>query len=220
MWSTCKQTNGDRRSLSYHPAPEETDLDVRRRIRGTDHRFFPSWAIDRARSPCLMTSCVDRSDRRPARSRIRVGQRRQPRHRPVARLAGRLRQPISRVRRLAGGSPQPPTWDPRRDRLRSRVGRDRCHIGALEAKRQADYADYAQRLTSDPDQLRELNLTVPIAVTVTPAPTDWNQRGVRQPATARNPSNAIDAAVGTAIVQTPTPSAQASSTLLDRLPGR
>ncbi|MEX7472739.1 XRE family transcriptional regulator [Mycobacterium adipatum] len=81
---------------------------------------------------------------------------------------------------------------------------------ALDAQRQADYTDYARRLTAAIEsKLRELTTTVPITVTISPAPASWTSEEYdahRPPAYSGNP---IDHAVETAIMETPTPSATA-----------
>lgn len=90
---------------------------------------------------------------------------------------------------------------------------------ALDAQRQADYADYAQRLTAAVEtKLRELTNSVPITVTITPAPagaTSEDFDAHRPPDYSASP---IDAAIADAIMETPTPSAAAGDTSpLDRI---
>ena len=88
---------------------------------------------------------------------------------------------------------------------------------ALDAQRQADFVDYAQRLTAAIEaKLRELNTTVPITVTITPAPAESTSEDYDSHRPSDYPSNAIEAAVADAIMETPTPSEGGAP--LDRLP--
>ncbi|ETZ55286.1 transcriptional regulator [Mycobacterium avium] len=89
---------------------------------------------------------------------------------------------------------------------------------ALDSQRKADYADYAQRLTTAIEtKLRQLNLTVPVTVTVTTAPdgATSDQYDAHRP--SDYPADAIEAAVHAAIMDTPTPSAAAPGAPLERL---
>jgi transcriptional regulator with XRE-family HTH domain len=89
---------------------------------------------------------------------------------------------------------------------------------ALEKQREADYADYAERLTSAIEtKLRELNSTVPITVSITTATNGATSEEYDAHRPPNYPANAIDAAVEAAIMDTPTPSVAASGAPLDRL---
>lgn len=90
---------------------------------------------------------------------------------------------------------------------------------ALAAQRQADYADYAQRLTAAIEtKLRELTTAVPITVTITPAPASWTSEEYDAHRPPDYSASAIDAAVADAIIETLTPSAAAGGvTPLDRI---
>ncbi|HEX7826530.1 MAG TPA: XRE family transcriptional regulator, partial [Mycobacterium sp.] len=89
---------------------------------------------------------------------------------------------------------------------------------ALDTQRGADYADYAQRLTTAiQTKVGELNTTVPISVTITTAPAGWTNEEYDAHRPPDYPANAIEAAVTDAIMETPTPSAQAGGAPLERL---
>ncbi|SBS76645.1 Helix-turn-helix protein [uncultured Mycobacterium sp.] len=89
---------------------------------------------------------------------------------------------------------------------------------ALDNQRQADYVDYAVRLTATIEaKLRELNSTVPITVTVSPAPVGATGEEYDAHRLPDYPSDVISAIVEAAIMDTPTPSAVATGTPLDRL---
>ena len=79
---------------------------------------------------------------------------------------------------------------------------------ALAEQKQRDYTAYASRLAAAiEDRLRDLELSVPISVAVTPAPERWHTRHDRpahQP--PEEPDIHIDAAISDAIMLTPTPS--------------
>ncbi len=93
---------------------------------------------------------------------------------------------------------------------------------ALDAQRQADYADYAHRLTAAIEtKLRELTTAVPITVTITPAPASWTSEEYDAHRPPDYSASAIDAAVADAIIETPTPSAAAGGvTPLERIAQR
>lgn len=89
---------------------------------------------------------------------------------------------------------------------------------ALDSQRQADYADYAQRLTTAIEaKLRELNPTVPIAVTITTAPDGAASEEYDAHRPSDYPADIIEAAVHAAIMDTPTPSDAAGGAPLERL---
>lgn len=89
---------------------------------------------------------------------------------------------------------------------------------ALDSQRRADYADYAHRLTiAIETKLRELNLTVPASVTVTTAPDRATSEQYDAHRPSDEPEDAIEWAVHAAIMDTPTPSASASGSPLERL---
>lgn len=89
---------------------------------------------------------------------------------------------------------------------------------ALESQRQTDYADYAQRLTATIEaKLRELSLTVPLSVTITSAPAGATSEQYDAHRPSDDPANVIETAVHAAIMDTPTPSATAPATPLERL---
>jgi transcriptional regulator with XRE-family HTH domain len=90
---------------------------------------------------------------------------------------------------------------------------------ALAEQKRSDYTAYgAQLAAAIEDGLRDLELTVPIIVRVTPAPEGWYSRDDRpahQP--PEEPGNDIDAAILDAIMLTPTPSTPGAETLPGRL---
>lgn len=87
---------------------------------------------------------------------------------------------------------------------------------ALEKQREADHADYAARLTSTIEtKLRELNSTVPITVSITPAPGGATPEDYDTHRPPDYPSGVIDTAVAAAIAATPTPDSL-PGTLLER----
>jgi transcriptional regulator with XRE-family HTH domain len=89
---------------------------------------------------------------------------------------------------------------------------------ALDSQRQADYAAYAQRLTTAIEiELRELNLTVPVSVTVTTAPDGATAEQYDAHRPSDYPADIVEAAVHAAIMDTPTPSATAPGSPLERL---
>lgn len=89
---------------------------------------------------------------------------------------------------------------------------------ALDSQRRADYADYAQRLTTAIEtKLRELNLTVPVSVTVTTAPDGATSEQYDAHRPSDYPADVIEAAAHAAIMDTPTPSASAPGAPLERL---
>jgi hypothetical protein len=89
---------------------------------------------------------------------------------------------------------------------------------ALDAQRQADYADYARRLTTTIEtKLRELNLTVPVSVTVTTAPEGATSEQYDAHRPSDYPANLLEAAIHAAVLDTPTPSAAAPAAPLERL---
>lgn len=79
---------------------------------------------------------------------------------------------------------------------------------ALAEQKSRDYADYGAQLAAAIEgRLRDLDLAVPMSVTVTPAPERWyarDDRAAHQP--PEDPGNQIDAAILDAIMLTPTPS--------------
>ncbi|WP_158021585.1 helix-turn-helix domain-containing protein [Mycolicibacterium chubuense] len=91
---------------------------------------------------------------------------------------------------------------------------------ALDEQWQRDYADYATRLTAAIEtKLGELNLPVPITVTITAAPREATRADYDVHRPPDYPINAIDAAVEAGIMDTLTPSAIAAGTPpLERLP--
>ncbi|MGD9517671.1 helix-turn-helix domain-containing protein [Mycolicibacterium sp.] len=89
---------------------------------------------------------------------------------------------------------------------------------ALDSQRKADYAAYAQRLTTAIEtKLRELNPTVPVSVTVTTAPEGATSEEYDAHRPSDYPEDLIEGAVLTAIMDTPTPSDAAPGAPLDRL---
>lgn len=89
---------------------------------------------------------------------------------------------------------------------------------ALDNQRQADYADYAARLTAAIEtKLRQLNSPVPITVSVTPAPDGATSEDYDAHRPPDYPTGPIDSAVEAAIMDTPTPSATAPGPPLERV---
>lgn len=91
---------------------------------------------------------------------------------------------------------------------------------ALENQRSSDYADYAQRLAAAIDaKVRELSVNVPVDIVIAPAPAQWTSENYDAHRPPDYPQDAIEAAVVDAITETPTPSAVAQGTPLERLAG-
>lgn len=89
---------------------------------------------------------------------------------------------------------------------------------ALENQWEADYADYAARLTTAIEtKLREIGAPVPINVTVTTAPRGATSADFDAHRPPDYPTGAIDIAVEAAIRDTPTPSAAAPGSPLERV---
>lgn len=91
-------------------------------------------------------------------------------------------------------------------------------VDALNEQWRRDYADYAQRLIAAiENNLRELNLPVPISVTVASAPSGASSEDFDTHRPPDYPTNPIEAAVEAAIMHTPTPSAVADGRPLERV---
>jgi transcriptional regulator with XRE-family HTH domain len=90
---------------------------------------------------------------------------------------------------------------------------------ALDNQRQADYADYAARLTAAIEtKLRELSSDVPITVAVAPAPAGTSGEEYDAHRLPDYPTDVISTIIEGAIMDTPTPSAAATTgTPLDRV---
>jgi transcriptional regulator with XRE-family HTH domain len=92
-----------------------------------------------------------------------------------------------------------------------------AQVDALDALRRREYSDYAAQLTrAIEDNVAELELTVPVTVSVTLAPEDHEPGAFDAHAPQPLPRNAIEGAIGRAITDTPTPS-MLPGTPLDRL---
>jgi transcriptional regulator with XRE-family HTH domain len=91
---------------------------------------------------------------------------------------------------------------------------------ALDNQRTSDYADYARRLAAAIEsKLRELPVEVPIAISIAPAPAQWSSEDYDAHRPPDFPQDAIEAAIVDAVVETPTPSAAAEGSPLERLTG-
>ncbi|EUA09731.1 helix-turn-helix family protein [Mycobacterium kansasii 662] len=82
-----------------------------------------------------------------------------------------------------------------------------AQVDAVDALQRREYSDYAARLTQAiKDNIAELELTVPVTVSVTLAPEDREPGAFDAHAPQPLPRNVIESAIDRAIAETPTPS--------------